>query len=279
VKMNYYHYLISSLYELIIDSGRKTALWKEFHEFCEDQLKKDDFNEFKKLFLMNDIKNAVNYKKKNDPYKIPSYYPEEEFIENLKEPVIFFDFLQRYFQEKKQSKRSYPEMLEIDELVLFFYEDLKNIAEGFIYEYFLFELDLRNITTAFSCRKSNIDFTDKIIPFGENAEQILKNRSGDFGLGREIDFIDKLALAYDSGSIVKIEKAIEDARWNWLDSRIRDDFFSFEAVLAYTVKIQSVLRWMELSEEKGREILNKLLGQIKSGIKFQDEFLSIGGKQ
>ena len=64
------------------------------------------------------------------------------------------------------------------------------------------------------------------------------------------------------------KKSVEEIRWNWLDEKMEFNYFSAIAVFIYAIKLASVERWMFLSEEKGQEMLDKLINQITTSVKF-----------
>ena len=271
VKQQYY-YLVSSLPKLILDIGKKSISMVDFINFCSEEMKDKDFNDLKKLFLFSDIKNAINFKNEGFSYITPSYYTEEEFKENLKDTDTFLPFLSEYFYNKKNEKRLYPELMEIDEMVFLFYTYLNEFSDGFVNDYFLFEFDLQNITTALSLRMNDLPISNKIIPYGEYFEQIKKNNSSDFGLFNTIDYIENLVDVYKSKDLIKIEKAIENIRWKWLDEKMGYDYFSSLVIFVYTIKLSSVERWLSMDEKKGEEMLNNLINEISANIKFSEEF-------
>ena len=119
-----YYYLVSSLTELILDSGKKPISIGDFINLCSEELACYDFDNLKKLFLFNDLRNAVNSDNKEYQYMIPSYYSEEEFKEGMSDTDSFLSFLAEYFYNKKKDKRLYPDLMEIDEAVLLFYLNL-----------------------------------------------------------------------------------------------------------------------------------------------------------
>lgn len=277
--MKQYYYLISSLFDLILDDSKKLIDINSYIDFCAEELTKTDFDAFKKLFLFNDIRNVINYDKEESQYITPAYYTKEEFSEMQKDTDQFLPFMAKFLYYKKNEKRLYPELQEIDELVLLLYEDLENFNNSFITDYFLFELDLQNITTALSLKKNHQEFSNKIIPYGDYYEKILKSNSNDFGLSGDIQYIEKLVDIYESNDLLNIEKTIENIRWDWLDQKTEHSIFSADNVFAYGVKLNSVERWYNMTEEKGKEILDELISKIKANIKFSEEFLTIGGKK
>lgn len=283
--MAQYYYLISSLYDVILKVGEEEGGAKRIHtlnefiEFCSEQLTEADFESLKQMFLFNDIRNALNFKKEGDDYITPSYYSKEEFLENIKDTDLFLPFLAEYFYNRKNEKRLHLDLKEVDEVALLFYENLDSINNPFLKDYFLFELDLQNITTALSMRKEKLEYNTKIIPFGDNYYKILIANSADFGLAGDIPYLNKLLDVYEGDDLTKIEKTIEDIRWDWLDEQTVLSSFSEKAVFAYGVKLLSVERWKQMSDEKGNAVLNELIEKIKSSIKFSDEFITVGGKK
>ena len=183
----------------------------------------------------------------------------------------FLVFLADYFYNKKKDKRLYPDLMEIDEVVLLFYLNLDDISDPFVRDYFLFELDLQNITTALSLRKNNINYNNKIIPFGDNYKQIIKSNSPDLGLAKEFEGIDKLSDVYKQDDLIKIESTIEDIRWKWLDENTSLDHFSLPVIYSYAVKLNSIERWTNLTDQRGNEVLDRLIEKIKVNVKFSDE--------
>ena len=279
-----YYYLVSSLADLILDGNRRSPGQRKVFMFCREEMAPRDFEQVRKLFLFNDIKNAVflyfNQKQKQEDYITPAYYDEATFNENLKDTDQFLPFLRRFYEQKKSGIRAYPELPETDELTSFFYEDLESLTEpGFLRDYFQFELNLRNITTAMALRKNEMPLAGKLIPCGSANETIGKNETAaDFGLAAEFPYVNRLIALSQRSQLLDFEKALEDLRWKWLDERLGDDYFSTETILAYFVKLSSVDRWESLSQEKGEELFNGIVNTIKRSIRFSIEFITTGDK-
>ncbi len=277
--MKNYYYFISSLIELILDSDKNFLKIEDFIEFAEEQLDSRDFDNLKKVFIFNDIKNSLFYKKEGDQYITPSYYSLDDFEENLKDTDQFFPFLARYYFNAKGDRREYPDLNINDEILLFLYEELDDFAKGTLNEYFLLELNLRNISLALSLRQNNLPIANKIIPYGDYYENILKSSSPDFGLNGDLPFVEKLVSSYEKGDIMETEKAIDNIKWDELDKICENGVFSFDFVLSYCVKLMSIERWLKLDKPHGEAMLAKLIEKIRGAIKFPNEFMMIGGKK
>ena len=279
-----YYYLVSSLVDLELDGPRLGEGLKKWFFHAMDEMHESDFEQVRKLFLYNDIKNTILLhffkKKRQEDYATPAYYDELTFEENKKDTSGFLPFLAKFYELKKQGKRLYAHLPETDELTTLFYEDLDSITEpGFLRDYFNFELNLRNINCALAFRKNGLPVSAKLIPCGLAYELICKNESApDFGLTDEFPFIGKLMAQSDDGSLYGSEMAIEHIRWAWLDERVDNNYFSTDAIIAFFVKLMSIERWEVLSQEKGDELFNGLMNTIKRSIRFSIEFITTGEK-
>ncbi len=271
--MKEYHYLISSLVDLSLDTGKLPIAIIQFINFCSEEMDEKDFIDLKKIFIFNDIQNVLFYKDKNINYKTPSFYPEEDFKENLKDTDAFFQFLADFFYNKNNEKREIPELLETDEVFSLLYKNIEEFCTGFLRDYFIFELDLRNIVTALALRTNNLPITNKIIPYEYISDVIKKSTGPDLGLSKHVDYIEELVEIYKSNDLIKIEKTIEYIRWKWLDDRVGINYFSLDFVFSYAVKLNSVERWMGLTDKKGEEKLNNLIDNISMNIKFPEQYL------
>ncbi len=269
-----YYYLASSLIDLSLDSTKMPMEINEFINFCSEEMNKKDFDDLKKLFIFNDIQNTIKQQENNYPFIKPSYYTEDDFIENLKDTDTFFQFLAEYFYNKKNEKKVYPKLLEIDEIFQLLYLFLDKFCSDFLNEFFLFEQNLRNITTGLSSKLNDLTSHDKIIADQEGiSELIKKSTSQDFGLSKSIYYIEKLVDVYKSNDLIKIEKTIEEIRWEWLDEKIENSFFSADYIFVYAIKLASLERWINLSDKKGEEQLNIIIENITENIKLPEQYL------
>ena len=267
--MKEYFYLISSLPDLELDSQKKLPSLTEFLDFCESQLSEKEFLELKKVFIFNDILNAAKSdSRESSPYIYPAFYTREDFLENLKDTDEFFPFLSTYFSNKKLGKRDYPELQEIDELFALFYENLETLSKNrFITDYFRFELDLRNTLTFLNMKKNNMDFKEYLVPFGDSYERLSKTMN----VENSLPDIEVLVESVNEGDIIATELTVDNVRWKWLDNEVGNDYFSLKFIIAYAIKLASVERWRKLTDISGKNMLDKLIDKIKSGIVFSDE--------
>ncbi len=279
--MRKYYYLVASLPDVILQGeGRGMALL-EFLDFCEMELHPEDYKNLKMMYLFNDIKNTVFFKKEEDPYIIPSFYSKEEFIENFKDPDYFMSFISEYLFFNKAGKRFYSSKTELDELTQFFYEKIDEVKMyDFVREYYVnCELVLTNLSRAMVMKYKNSFDENKLINYGDYYERIVRANTLDFGMQIEFPFLEKLSDALNKNDFVLFEELIEKARWDILDRLVDDDFFSVKNVFAIGKKLESVDRWKKLTPEKGKAKLEELINSIKAKIAFPVEFQRVGGRK
>lgn len=275
--MREYYYLISSLPDPELDSQKKNISMSEFVSFCEEQLHRDDLENLKKVFIFNDIINAVKVKNEDSPFKSPSYYDKETFLENMSDYGSFFPFIEHFFENRKNDKRDYPELLELDELITLMYENIDTLTNNnFLKDYFLFELNLRNIVNSLSLKKLGFSVEDSLIPYGDAYERLSKSLNPDSGI---IPLLDRLVESVNGDDLVGTEKLIDEIRWYKLDEDIAHEYFSFKYIIGYAVKLSTIEKWEKLTDETGKSVLDGLINKIKSGIVFSEEFLKTGGKR
>jgi Protein of unknown function (DUF2764) len=277
--VNHYYYLLSSLAELNPSKEEEPLPIAQFLDFCREQLTEKDYRGLKSLFLWNDMKNVLSYKKAGDFYVTPAYYGEDDFLQNLAERERFLPFISHYFNNQENGIYEFNSISITDELASLFYFDLDRLENRFVKDYYLFELNLRNLTTAMSLRKAGLPYTDKLIPFGTFYEDLLKSTSGDFDLAAEAPYIAELENVFSGFDLVKIEKAIDQVRWNWLSVYDERDYFSLESLYAYAVKLSLQSRWVNLKPDKGQELFDKLVTIIQRSVRFSIEILTAGDKK
>ncbi len=67
-------------------------------------------------------------------------------------------------------------------------------------------------------------------------------------------------------------------RWSVLEQMTVFEYFSIERIMAFFIKLQIAERWSKLDQEKGEQIFEKLLEDLRSGLDMSKEFSVSGGK-
>ena len=258
-----YHYLIASLPDLVGPEESPNHPFPGFLEFCREQMPPSDIDLLCSCFFLNDVKNVCRYAQNEGNYVNPSYYSREFFDEALVDKDLFLPFISDFFFDLDAGTRLYPDVPPENELLIRLFENIEAHFESFIRDYLYFELHCRNISTALSHRSLDLDYTGKIIPADFISERILQSNAPDFGLGGDIGLFEPVLDRFGNTAPIEIEKTIERIRWNWLDEAVGYRMFSRDAVITYAIKLQSVERWLELSPDDGRKMLDVLIQQAR----------------
>lgn len=274
--MAQYYYLVSSLTELALDEGFQKHPYPVFEGFVREELNTLDYADLRKCFLLNDVSNFTAALKSTSSdmeiiFRKPSCYSQEELEEGLIDPDTLFPFMADFIWDIKSERRMFPGISEENELLRRMMVDVsageEPLISGFPRDYLEFEMRLRNLITALSCRSEGQPFTEDIIPFDHFSGNITVSQAADFGLGGDLGVMSDLIDIYGSTSPLAVEKAVTAVRWAWLDETVDYHFFSREAVYAYAVKIADVERWLTITPEEGRKKLDELLNQLHQDIR------------
>lgn len=276
--MKHYHYLAAGLPELVPGQSGKPVTTADFLKTCSELLTPDDFDKLKKLFLWNDMKNLLRYKKMGDPYLSPAYYDETEFNEFLDGTGDLLPFLGRALADRESGQPDFPGFSDIDNVASHLFGNLGELNSRFLADYFSFELELRNILSVLSLNRIGRSFEGKLIPFGKTFEIVTeKNRPAE-DLFLEFPFARKLEEAFGTSDPAALEKEIDSVRWTWLEEYpcAGDNVFSADAILIYNLKLGIMNRWAALDAKQGRKMFDDLVGIIRRSIRFSIEFSTAG---
>ena len=141
-----------------------------------------------------------------------------------------------------------------------FYAKAAESKNRFIREYFDFDGRLRNMKVNYLAKR-----------LGKNGEDFMVELpEADFDEEKQIQ--DILADA----DFVQREQKMDELKWEKASDIARMDYFNMNAILAFLVKAKTVQRWAELDAEKGQEMFQKLVKEIRGTSADLD--LSVGGK-
>ncbi len=274
-----YYFLAAGLEDLRWGHEPPRGTLEELLEYLRGELHPDDKLAMHQLFLMNDMRNAVAYHGPDDQFVSPSCYRRAQILEAAQGDESVLPFLIEFFENTRNNIRLYPDRPLIDELTMMFYDRIGDIENGFVRDYFIRELDVRNLAIALSRERQGFPYRERLIPRGEVYDAISAGSPPDFGLSAEFPFVDRLTEVFSSTDLTAHEQAMETARWEWLDERVGPDFFSTEFILSYVVKYQSMERWNSLSEQKGDEVFGELVNAVQRSVRFALEFTPFGDNE
>ena len=148
-----------------------------------------------------------------------------------------------------------------------FYAKALKSSNRFIREYFRFDLNLRNAKVRYLNRTlGRAEEQDVLTGKGDEFEEGLDIDGYRF-TGGEFEEEQKVQSALESASLLDRERSLDNICWEKVNNLETFHYFDITAVLAYVAKLHIVDRWLALDEEKGRELLHKLVQEVKGTFK------------
>lgn len=144
-----------------------------------------------------------------------------------------------------------------------FYKEALSSRLGFIREFFLFDLNVRNRKVRYLNqalgREPEKDIMRLTDPEAED----------DFQTTEEPEFKEdaKLQRILEGHDILARERGIDDLYWEKIDEITIFDYLNFDKVLALVVKMMIIRRWLILDEETGRAMFKKLVDEVRGTFK------------
>lgn len=274
-----YYAFVAGLPDLVLDSSRLSFSVDNFKEEARDYLEADDYERLSLFYLPVDNANLLRLL--DDPQaelERAGRYSGEELVSEIKSPgmlpAYMQEFLEWYNEQTSAVAPHYREYL----LTNYFLAAMQAHENDFVRSWFSFDMNLRNVLTALVARRQEISLDEEITGDNIVSEAIRKANSGDFGLGREFPWIEKLLALFDGRNLVERELGIDMLRWDFLEEATVFSYFSIEKVIAFYLKLTMAERWYALDEETGKELFEKLLQELRHNFVLPEEFSASGGK-
>lgn len=163
---------------------------------------------------------------------------------------------------------------DTDQLNADFYAQALQHSLRFVREYFRFDLNLRNAKVRFLNRELGRPADLDLITGEGTPEDEGLDIDGYRFTGGEFKEEAKVQTALALSSLLDREQALDDVTWEVIDSLGTFHYFDITAVLGYVAKLHIVDRWLELDEERGREIFQKLVMEVRGtfkGVDYKDK--------
>ena len=266
-----YYYLVAGLREWTLESDTKGFDVREIVDEILAELSKSDREAVKLLYAYYDCENVIAYHAKRERHNALGNLTRAE-IEDIFTSRNYgllpksVAKVVKYFNEKDDEEQD-EEMVIADsfERALFeaYYNDLAESKCSFLRAWGEFDRNLRNIAAALAARESGRSVADVVVGGGDVVEQLKHSSAADFGLRGELQYIDAvIAAVSDEKNIVEKERKIDRVRESYAWEIAVFDFFNINFILSYLVRVNIVARWMLLSPEVGREMLDRLMGDL-----------------
>ena len=275
-----YYCMIAGLPDIDLKDTKPGLSIEEMREQCEEVLTPGDRKLLFYFFLHFDCVNLVKLLK-NPEAEIDQWgnFSLEQFRDlitsatelnfNVHRYPAFMSIFAREYAFNKDKAGYFPE----DEMAYQFLDyAIKTCPNRMMRRWYKLNLDITNILTAMLARSQGWSVGDFIKGEGEVQEMIRENKTKDFNLGLEFDYIPQLMKIVDEKDPVRKEKMIDAFKWIWLDERTFFEPFDMAAVFAYLCKLEMQERWAKLDVEQGKETFQKIIDDLRSEAQVPEEF-------
>ena len=276
-----YYCMIAGLPDIDLKDAKPGLSIEEMREQCEEVLTPQDKKLLYYFFLQFDCVNLVKLLK-NPEASIDQWgnlsleqlrdliTSAREINFNVHRYPAFMSIFAREYAFNKDKAGYFPE----DEMAFQFLDyAIQTCPNRMMRRWYKLNLDITNILTAMLARAQGWSVGDFIKGEGEVQEMIRENKTKDFNLSHELDYIPQLMKIVEETDPVRKEKMIDAFKCIWLDERTFFEPFSMEAVFAYLCKLAMQQRWAKLDVEQGKETFQKIIDDLRSEAQVPEEFV------
>lgn len=144
-----------------------------------------------------------------------------------------------------------------------FYQEALSYRIGFIRDFFLFDMNVRNQKVRYLNQALGRDPEKDILSLRDPEAE-------DTGLEEETPEFNeqsRLQTILEGSDILSRERGIDDLYWEKIDELTLFDYLNFDKVLGIIVKMMIIRRWLVLDEETGRTMFKKLVDEVRGTFK------------
>lgn len=277
-----YYCMIAGLPDIDLQDAKPGMTVEQMREQCEEQLTSQDKKLLFYFFLHTDCINLVKLLK-NPEANIDQWgnFSREQLQDlitsatelnfNVHRFPAFMSVFAREYAFNKDKADYFPE----DEIAFQFLNyAIRTCSNRMMRRWYKLNLDITNILTAMLARTQGWSIGNFVKGEGEVQEMIRENKTKDFNLAHELEYIPQLMKIVEEDDPVRKEKMIDAFKWVWLDERTFFEPFSMEAVFAYLCKLQMQERWAKLDVEQGKETFQRIIDNLRGEARVPEEFLA-----
>lgn len=273
--MGSYYYLISGLPEVKLSDSKAKYDINEITQNILSNLSDKDIKLFNYFIYQNDNKNLVNAialsKGLFSPYSVHlelSIFSKEE-IQKYVNLSNLPNYMVKFLEDNKNTEWENIRHIE-NSLLSLYYEEMIQTGNAFIREYALFMRNLKNILAALNGKAlgfSGDEISKELIGDYPLISALTKSSAADFGLGREIPYINSIIDTFNSSdkadpyNLENVECSLVNGfldRLTSIKSFTTDNLFAYYINLTYAVSING------RNEEEGKKHLQTLVNSLKS---------------
>ena len=140
-----------------------------------------------------------------------------------------------------------------------FYKAALSHSNGFIREFFQFDLNVRNQKVRYLNQALGRAPEKDILKLTDPEAELTGLEPEE----PEFKESEKLQSILEGSDILARERGIDDLYWDKIDEITLFDYLTFEKILAVAVKMMIIRRWIMLDEKTGREMFKRLVDEVR----------------
>ncbi len=264
-----YHYLIAGLPDLALTQGVKKFDLEALVQEVREHVSEKDYAYVRELFLPYDHLNIHNLLQRREDLFSPKGFFSLEFLkEHLDQPDEMPQYLIDIIRKFRLGHELGDHSDEYHNMAHYtwtrFYQEIEEKSKNkFIRSWFHFDQILRNIQSAWMCRKLDMSMQEQLVGWGEEVEFFVKNNLPDFGLRRELTLGEQIFnLLDDNINILEREFRFDEIRWQMADELTTFHYFDMDKVLAFLAKADILDRWIKLDKERGAVLFESFVKNL-----------------
>ena len=178
----------------------------------------------------------------------------EEYLNQMKELLS---------EKDMETVRLIEDGFNKEKIGLEFYKEALAHRSGFIREFFLFDLNVRNAKVRYLNqalgRDPQKDVLSLVDPEAEaNGVEVEE---------QEFKEATRLQNILEGKDILARERGIDDLYWDKIDEITLFDYLNFSKILGMVVKMMIIRRWLQLDEAAGRAMFKRLVDDVRGTFK------------
>ena len=274
-----YYYLIAGLPSLSLEDAKPIYTVERFRTELEGMLSKGDQRLINLFFLQYDNANLLRYCQDpdvkldvrgkltaDDFAAVYQALKEEEKVPKIAGmPSYMVDFLRMRWEEESREKAERKMIPWEDRLAAYYYAFAMRCGNRFVADWYELNLNIRNLLTAFTCRKHGLERSNYIVGDNEVAQQLRTSNARDFNVGDLMELFADLQRVAEESDLLTREKKVDMLKWQWLADQTFFKTFDIESVFAYLLQIEMTERWTALDKTTGEQTFRSIVGAMKKG--------------
>lgn len=142
-----------------------------------------------------------------------------------------------------------------------FYRKALEHENGFIRDYFLFDLNVRNAKVRYLNRALGRPADMDVMTLNTEDEENNIVEDAEFEEAAELDIV------LGGNDILARERGMDDLVWDKICSLTTFSYFDLDAILGFMAKLNIVARWYRLDEQTGRDMFRRLVEEVRGTFK------------